>query len=130
MLQSAVVLQCLLSMAELRFVDLQPPMAVAHLRFMEAEHEDHRSVVVDGQDRDHRDVVFEEFGSLPTPVSQWLAGHGYQIFKLLKRWNGVKLEKPGGPTPFSPWEAPNYLATCDPERACARLAPAGWRCLA
>lgn len=76
-----------------------------------------------------RDLVFEEFGTLPTPVSQWLTSHGYHLFKLLKRWNGVKLEEPGGPTPFSPWEAPNYLATCAPERARARLAPSGWQCL-
>ena len=39
------------------------------------------------------------------------------------------LTKPGEARPSQYGEPPNLLATCQPDRAIARLAPAGWRTL-
>jgi FkbM family methyltransferase len=76
-----------------------------------------------------RDIVFEEHGTPPTPVTELLEAAGYVCFKLEERFSGPRLiEDLATPSKFG-WDPPNYLATADPARAKGRLAPRGWRCL-
>jgi FkbM family methyltransferase len=76
-----------------------------------------------------RDIVFEEHGTPPTPVTELLEAAGYVCFKLEERFSGPRLiEDLSTPSRFG-WDPPNYLATADPPRAKDRLAPRGWRCL-
>jgi FkbM family methyltransferase len=76
-----------------------------------------------------RDIVFEEHSAPPTPVTELLEAAGYVCFKLEERFAGPRLiEDLATPSRFG-WDPPNYLATADPARAKARLAPRGWRCL-
>ncbi|MDE3053669.1 MAG: FkbM family methyltransferase, partial [Gemmatimonadota bacterium] len=76
-----------------------------------------------------RDVVFEDHGGYPTNVSRLLERHGFRVFALRVSFWGPRLEPAGAATPDASWEAPNYLATREPDRALARVAPRGWRVL-
>jgi FkbM family methyltransferase len=73
-----------------------------------------------------RDVVFEDHGIYPTPAMTLLEEHGMTIFTLTHSLLGPRLRPVReGPAPGG-WPGPNYLATLDPARASARLAPRGW----
>jgi FkbM family methyltransferase len=74
-----------------------------------------------------RDVFFEDYESLPTPVSDRLKDYGYRLFSLQQRFRGVELGPTDGPPPR--WYAPTYLATLDPDRAMSRMQSGGWHCL-
>jgi FkbM family methyltransferase len=75
-----------------------------------------------------RDIVFEDFGAYPTPTMLLLEQSGFRIFALSR-----KLSRPilaGADRRDVPKKAdPNYLATRDPERACARFKSKGWNVL-
>jgi FkbM family methyltransferase len=74
-----------------------------------------------------RDVIFEDFNPMPSPVVNFLRDHGFEIFQLsagsLKP--ALKTLKEIGRKSFSH----NYLATLDSARAVARFQKPGWRCL-
>lgn len=75
-----------------------------------------------------RDIVFEDFGSYPTPVMSSLEQYGFQVFALYRTLRHpllVEPERRGIP----PQADPNYLATRHPERARERFASAGWNVL-
>ena len=55
---------------------------------------------------------------------------GYTLFRLHKTLLGPALVPPDSPPEADAWEAPSFLATRQPERARALMAPRGWRCLA
>jgi FkbM family methyltransferase len=74
-----------------------------------------------------RDVFFEDYEALPTPVSSRLEGFGFEVFSLQQRFRRVDLGSTSGPSPR--WYAPTYLATLDPQRATRRMRSDGWRCL-
>jgi hypothetical protein len=75
-----------------------------------------------------RHVVFEEHDPLPSPVSDSLQSAGFQLYGVAETWRGPRLVAPEELDPQSQWEAPNFLATRDPE--VQRLVrPDGWRCL-
>jgi FkbM family methyltransferase len=76
-----------------------------------------------------RDVVYEEHGSESAPATELLHAHGYEVFKIRKGFLGAILSPPAGRAEGTAWTPPSYLATTDPARALARLAPRGWRCL-
>jgi FkbM family methyltransferase len=75
-----------------------------------------------------RDIVFEELTPFPAPTHQFLQANGYSIFGLEERFWGVRIRANA-----SPWlgrlsgPVPNYLATCDPQRARRLFAAPGWR---
>jgi FkbM family methyltransferase len=87
-----------------------------------------RRLLDDGQ---IRDIVFEDYAAQPSPVTRILEATGYSVFELYKPWLGPGLipraehldRRPNGIF----WS--NYLATREPARARARLAPRGWRVL-
>lgn len=76
-----------------------------------------------------RDVIFEDFNVMPSPVVELLQGNGFEVFRLM-----VKPWKPSL-KPLSQELAEkerfshNYLATLAPARARARFRAVGWRCL-
>jgi FkbM family methyltransferase len=76
-----------------------------------------------------RDILYEDFHGAGGAVCRLLAVHGYTLFRLDRRMNGVSLrpiESAGKP---SSEEAPSYLATRQPGRALQRCAAGGWRAL-
>jgi FkbM family methyltransferase len=79
-----------------------------------------------------RDIVFEDFEEFPSESVKFLQGHGYTIFRLVKKilgpyiWNPLETKDPNFLLPYEPI---NYLATVDPQRALKLLQPRGWLCL-
>jgi FkbM family methyltransferase len=76
-----------------------------------------------------RDWVFEHHGAYPSAVTDLLEEHGYAVLRLRKGFFGPALLGPAGRAGQCAWEPPSYLATRDPDRAAARLRPAGWHSL-
>lgn len=76
-----------------------------------------------------RDVVFEEHRRPPTPVTVRLAEAGYTVFRIEQGVGGPRLIEDIDRNFDIYWDAPNYLATVDPERALARFRRRGWHCL-
>jgi FkbM family methyltransferase len=96
--------------------------------------EGHEREVLEGArtliaERRVRDVVFEDHGVYPTPAMSLLEELGMSVFTLKHSLLGPRAHPVRqGPAPGG-WPGPNYLATLDPARAKARLAPRGWRSL-
>jgi FkbM family methyltransferase len=76
-----------------------------------------------------RDIVFEEHDASNSVVFERLAGYGYTIFGMAEAFRGVELVPPLSPRALPRWEAPNYLATLQPERALRLMSARGWRSL-
>jgi FkbM family methyltransferase len=76
-----------------------------------------------------RDILFEEHESPPTPVSERLTAAGYTVFRLGQGLTGPMLQADIEQEFPIYRDAPNYLATVDPQRAAIRLGSRGWRCL-
>lgn len=74
-----------------------------------------------------RDVLFEDYGTYPSPAARTLMEAGYTIFAIGVQftgpWLGLLSE---GEAPLRPWDSPNYLATVDPHRARKRFGSRGW----
>jgi FkbM family methyltransferase len=80
------------------------------------------------QRRAVRDIIFEEEAAFPALTHEYLKSYGYSIFGLQGHFAGVCAVpniQPVFDSEFGP--VPNYLATRDSERACARLRRAPWR---
>lgn len=79
--------------------------------------------------RSIRDVIFEDFNPMPSPVVNYLRGHGFEVFQLNAGWFKPALttlsKTETGRKSFSH----NYLATIDSARAVARFQKPGWKCL-
>ena len=77
-----------------------------------------------------RDLIFEDFGTYPSPVHQFLLDRGFSIFSLHTRLWKPHLAPALQRVPFRPVvDGQNYLATLDPARATRRFAMPGWRAL-
>jgi FkbM family methyltransferase len=74
-----------------------------------------------------RDVIFEDH-DYPGPAAGLLVGRGYHIFAIVQRFTGARLVAPDTAQPHG-WDAPNYLATRNEERARRRLSARGWQAL-
>jgi FkbM family methyltransferase len=75
-----------------------------------------------------RDVVFEEHGAYPTPVSRYLEAAGYDVVLLRVGLRGLSVVDPRSDDGRGDYDGRNFLATRDLERARARLT-GGWRAL-
>lgn len=96
--------------------------------------EGHESAALDGAAgllgrHDIRDIVFEEHGSPPTPVTERLARFGYRVFFLDGGLWGPRMLPLHLGHRRRQFREHNCLATIDPTRALDRLAPRGWRVL-
>jgi hypothetical protein len=76
-----------------------------------------------------RDIVLEEHSAYPSRSTTLLEQHGYSVYRLRRTFLRPVIEPPDLPHTRSSWEAPNYLATTDPDRARSRLHTIGWQCL-
>jgi FkbM family methyltransferase len=79
--------------------------------------------------RQIRDIVFEEHQEYPTPVTQLLEAQGYTIFNLGQHVWGLWLTPVREPSRHRRWDSRNCLATLDPQRAWQRLQLRGWQSL-
>jgi FkbM family methyltransferase len=75
-----------------------------------------------------RDILFEDFGVPPTPVTDLLQDSGYTIFRVVL---GGLLGPIVAPiktynAPTGENDSPNYLATRDARRLLARMSKRGW----
>ena len=75
-----------------------------------------------------RDIVFEEHGGYPTPVTRHLEDCGYSLFSLGQTLFGPRLYLPEQ-TPARVWEPQSYVATLNPLRVKSRFKARGWQCL-
>jgi FkbM family methyltransferase len=80
------------------------------------------------EDKLVRDIIFEEHGRYPTPVTELLEDAGFTLFWLDRSFSGPRLRRPDDPPPAGN-EDPSFVASIDPERVQALLAPNGWRAL-
>ena len=76
-----------------------------------------------------RDIIFEEHDVPPTPVTDYLEAQGYTVFQLditplRPRAVPMRTSRRQGRR-----DAPNLLATLDPDRAQKLLARTGWQVL-
>jgi FkbM family methyltransferase len=73
-----------------------------------------------------RDILFEEHELPPTPVTQLLEGHGYEVLSVRQGLSGPILCAPAEAYSKKLWDPPALLATADPARAKRRLRRRGW----
>ena len=75
-----------------------------------------------------RDIIFEEHGCYPTPVTELLEASGFTVFGLDRSFLRPRLVRPAASFKYRN-EAPNCVASIDPGRVQALLAPIGWSAL-
>jgi FkbM family methyltransferase len=77
-----------------------------------------------------RDILFEDHVGFASDVCQLLSGVGYTILALGKLpWRPILVDRSSvGLVPAISSDSPNFLATRDPHRAKALMAPFGYRC--
>jgi FkbM family methyltransferase len=76
-----------------------------------------------------RNIVFEETSAYPAATHKLLESAGYSLFAFETTVWGLRLVAPSHairPSNF----APNYIATCEPQRLQKVFGSNGWRCLA
>jgi FkbM family methyltransferase len=110
-------------------IDPHAPIGV-----MKLDVEGHELAVLAGaeklfDERRARDVIFEEHREYPTDVTRCLLKHGFELFRLHRRFSRPQLLPPDSAVPRSRWESTSFLATLDPGRARARFDDGGWSCL-
>jgi FkbM family methyltransferase len=76
-----------------------------------------------------RDVLFEDHGTPPTPVTEFLSSLGYTIMRMHQQLMGPSVEPIARGVSHSLWDPPSYVGTIDPARLASRLSPRGWRVL-
>jgi FkbM family methyltransferase len=76
-----------------------------------------------------RDIIFEDFATMPSPTAEYLRGHQFTVFQLCASWSKPNMTEIHPKMSLPKGFTYNYLATLDPERAKSRFQPRGWRCL-
>jgi FkbM family methyltransferase len=76
-----------------------------------------------------RDIVFEEHRRYPADSFRLLEQRGYSLYSLGRGFLRPLLCRPDAPREAGLWEAPNYVATLDPDRVRKRFRKACWSCL-
>jgi len=76
-----------------------------------------------------RHIVYEDHQGPSSAVSSLLRGRGYTLLQIGWTLFGPRLESVDSELICKPYEAPSYLATCDPEVALRACRGRGWRVL-
>jgi FkbM family methyltransferase len=74
-------------------------------------------------------VIVEEHEVPPTPVTQLLLEHGFQLYALHESLAGLRVKPLDPDAPHVGWGPPNVLATREPDAVKAALRRPGWRSL-
>ena len=74
-----------------------------------------------------RDIVFEDSGDYPSPVTAIVEDAGYELFSLDNDLWGTRLLPKEAHGELPDWPGASYLATRDAARARDRLTARGWR---
>jgi hypothetical protein len=74
-----------------------------------------------------RDLIYEDHEPYPSRSSRLLEDAGYRVFALDNDLLGITLLPPTAHHDAPAWPGPSYLATCQPDRASARMTPRWWR---
>jgi FkbM family methyltransferase len=74
-----------------------------------------------------RDLVFEDHEPYPSRATRLLEEAGYRLFALDNDLLGIVLLPPSQREDAPAWPGPSYLASCQPDRAIARMNPRWWR---
>ncbi len=111
---------------EVQTVRLEDVLGERPVGLMKIDVEGHELAALEGAPLAQvRDLIFEDHGQLPTPVSELLLEAGFQIKGIEESFLGPRLvdRRPQG------WDAPTYLATRRLAEAERLIAPRGWRAL-
>ena len=76
-----------------------------------------------------RDIVFEDYSPVPSPVAELLRKHQYTVFQLHPSWWRPNLSEIGSGQNLPRNFSYNYLATLEPQRVKSRFRSGGWHCL-
>lgn len=78
-----------------------------------------------------RDILFEDESAYPTPTTDYLEKHGYEIYHVGMRFCGPVIAQARriDAVPRREWEPKSYLATCAGGRAESRFRSKGWSVL-
>jgi len=102
------------------------------ISFLKIDVEGHELMVLKGAESllasgQIRDILFEEHGTLPTPVTTLLQGHGYQLYRILNGLFGLTLIPIDTyHAPLVEHDSPNFLATRSPGRLLGKTSKRGW----
>jgi FkbM family methyltransferase len=101
------------------------------ISFVKIDVEGHELQVLAGADqllkeRRIQTIVFEEHGTPPTPVTRTLEGFGFSVFLLDGGLSGPILAPIAESHSRRLRDAPNYVATLNPELALASMSKKGW----
>jgi hypothetical protein len=76
-----------------------------------------------------RHIVFEDHSITDSEVARILHGAGYRLFSLGWEVHGPRLEPIEVGSLATPYEAPSFVATLEPDELEARCRPRGWLAL-
>ena len=76
-----------------------------------------------------RDIVLEAHDGADGRAANQLRKYGYTLFGIAEVFWGAELVNPHSSRAIPRWDAPNYLATLEPERAASKMARRGWQSL-
>lgn len=76
-----------------------------------------------------RDIIFEDFNTKPSAVTEFLRQHDFTVFELRDRWLKPCLARLKNESGSRAGFSYNYLATLEPTRVIARFRSPGWKCL-
>jgi FkbM family methyltransferase len=76
-----------------------------------------------------RHVVFEDLAVDESEAVRMLRAAGYRLFSLGWAMNGLKLQPIEAGSLSKGYEAPNFIATLEPDDVLARCSPRGWKSL-
>ena len=76
-----------------------------------------------------RDIIFEDFNPMPSPVARLLQNNGFSIHQMLAGWLKPSLAPMREGINCHKNFTYNYLATLASQRALDRFRAPGWRCL-
>jgi FkbM family methyltransferase len=71
-------------------------------------------------------IVFEDHVGAGSEVNRWLASHGYRIYSIGWSLRGLRLSDRPGDRLAADYEAPNYVASLEPDELMRRCSTNGW----
>jgi FkbM family methyltransferase len=101
---------------------------------MKIDVEGHEMAVFKGAERIFNrkgieNIVFEDHGTYPSTVAEFLLKKGYKIYRIEKGWFNVLLRDPYSHSGISYWEPPNYVAVLNEQKLLKQMSGSFYHCL-